>query len=264
MKVKSNKFYLAFDVGNTQTVIGVFKGKDLVRDWRMDTVKERTPGEYITIVNSFLKQVDISAKDMKAFVVCNVVPQIGGVISDFGLKYLNVRPVEVGSGINLGIKIAIDNPEELGADRIANAEAGLEEYGCPIIVVDFGTATTYDCVNENGEYVGGVILPGLKISAEVLHLKTAKLPNVKLKKPDNIIGRNTIDGINSGLFYGTIFQTEGVISSIKRELKSPRDVKVIATGGLSELIAKDIKCIDRIDQFLTLKGLRLILERNMV
>lgn len=257
-------YYLAFDIGNTQTVIGVFKGKDLVKDWRIDTIKERTSGEYAAVINGFFRQVSISAKDIKAFGVCNVVPSVSPAVNIFSAQFLNIRPLEVSVNMNLGIKIATHNPEELGADRIANAEAGLEEYGCPIIVVDFGTATTYDCVNENGEYVGGVILPGLKISAEVLHLKTAKLPNVELKKPDSIIGRNTIDGINSGLFYGTIFQTEGIVSGIKRELKSSKAVKVIATGGLAELIAKDIECIDKIDPFLTLKGLRLILEKNMV
>lgn len=257
-------YYLAFDIGNTQTVIGVFKDKDLIKSWRIDTIKERTSDEYIAIINGFFRQVGISAKDIKAFIVCNVVPSVSPAVNIFSAQFLNIKPIEVGVNVNLGVKIAIDNPDELGADRIANAEAGLEEYGCPIIIVDFGTATTYDCINENGEYVGGVILPGLKICAEVLHLKTAKLPNVEMKKPGNIIGKNTIDGINSGLFYGTIFQTEGIISGIKRELKSSKAVKVVATGGLAGLIAKDIKCIDRIDRFLTLKGLRLILEKNMV
>lgn len=256
-------YYLAFDIGNTQTVIGVFRDKDLIKSWRIDTIKERTPDEYISIIGGFFKQIGISAGDIKAFIVCNVVPSVDAVINIFGRQFLNIKPIEVGAGINLGIKIVIDNPEELGADRIANAEAGFEEYGGPVIIVDFGTATTYDCVNKKGEYIGGVILPGLKISAEALCLKTAKLPNVEIKKPANIIGKNTIDAINSGLFYGTIFQTEGIISGIKKELKPSKDVKVIAAGGLSGLIANDIKSIDKIDPFLTLKGLRLILEKNI-
>jgi type III pantothenate kinase len=172
-------------------------------------------------------------------------------------------PIEVEIGINIGIKIVIDDPNELGADRIANAVGGFEEYKGPIIIVDFGTATTYDCVNEKGEYLGGIILPGIGISAEALYLKTAKLPKVEIIKPDNIIGKNTVDGINSGLYYGTIFQTEGIISALKKELNFRKNSKVIATGGLSEFVSRDVKNIDVVDPFLTLKGLRLILEKNI-
>ncbi|MFH1288363.1 MAG: type III pantothenate kinase [bacterium] len=261
--IQMGNYYLAFDIGNTQSVIGIFRDKDLIKSWRIDTIKKRTSDEYISIIDDFFRQADISAKDIKAFIVCNVVPSVSPVVNIFSARFLNINPIEVGINMNLGIKIVIDNPKELGADRIANAEAGFEEYGCPIIIVDFGTATTYDCVNKKGEYVGGVILPGLKISAEVLCLKTAKLPKVEIKRPANIIGKNTIDVINSGLFYGTIFQTEGIIGGLKRELKSSEDIKVIATGGLAGLIAKDIKNIDTIDPFLTLKGLRLILEKNI-
>ncbi|MEW6088660.1 MAG: type III pantothenate kinase [bacterium] len=257
------KYYLGFDIGNTQTVIGIFRDNKLINNWRIDTIKERGADEYISIINGFFRKINISPKEIGAFIICNVVPQTRKTVNDFSLKYLNIRPIEVGVNLNLGIKISIDNPRELGADRIANAVASFEEYKGPVIIIDFGTATTYDCISKKGEYLGGIILPGLKISAEALYLKTAKLPKVEIKKPTRLIGRNTIDGINSGLIYGTIFQTEGIIAGLKKELKPSGDIKVISTGGLSGLVYKDIKCIDGNDPFLTLKGIRLILEKNM-
>lgn len=257
------KYYLAFDIGNTQTVIGIFRDSKLINNWRIDTVKKRPPDEYITIISNFLRQAKIPEKDIKAFIVCNVVPCVNKAINIFSAKYLNIKPVEVGVKLELGIKIAIDNPEELGADRIANAVAGYEEFKRPVIIVDFGTATTFDCVSRKGEYLGGIILPGIKISAEALYLRTAKLPKVEIMKPPNIIGRNTVDGINSGLFYGTIFQIEGIINALKKELRPSKNTEVIATGGLAEFVSKDIGNIDKIDPFLTLKGIRLILEKNI-
>lgn len=258
-----NKYYLAIDIGNTQTVVGVFSGKKLMKSWRIETVKGRKSDDYISIIDDFIRQINVSPENIQAFIICNVVPEADKEIKKFSVKYLKIIPIEVGININLGIKIAIDNPEEIGADRIANAVGGFDKYKGPIIIVDFGTATTYDCVSNKGEYLGGMILPGIKISAEVLNLKTAKLPNVEIKKPDNIIGKNTIEGINSGLYYGTIFQTEGIIHALKKELKYKCNPKVIATGGLSGFVSKDIKGIDVIDPFITLKGLRLILEKNI-
>lgn len=257
------KCYLAFDIGNTQTVIGIFNGSKLLKSWRINTIKGRKAEAYISIIDGFIREISISSKDIKAFIMCNVVPETIKEIKKFSVKHLNIIPIEVGINIDSGIKVVIDDPKELGADRIANAVGGFEEYKGPIIIVDFGTATTYDCINEKGEYLGGIILPGIKISAEVLFIKTAKLPNVEIMKPSNIIGKNTIDGINSGLFYGTIFQTEGIISALKKELRFKDNSKVIATGGLSEFVSKDVKSIDVVDPFLTLKGLRLILEKNI-
>ncbi|MDD5771958.1 MAG: type III pantothenate kinase [bacterium] len=259
----NDNYYLAFDIGNTQTSVGIFKGMKLLKSWRFDTVKGRKTNEYISLIDGFIKQINVSSKKIKAFIISNVVPETGKEVRKFSQKYLNIIPIEAGNKINLDIKIVIDNPEELGADRIANAVGGFKEYKGPVIIVDYGTATTYDCVSEKGEYLGGIILPGIKISAEVLYLKTAKLPKVEIIKPLNIIGKNTVDGINSGLYYGTIFQTEGIIRALKKELKFKENSKVIATGGLSGFLSKDVKSIDIVDPFLTLKGLRLILEKNI-
>lgn len=249
------------DVGNTNTVLGVYKGEELKYHWRIETSRNKTEDEYGMIVKSLLEHVGLSFEDINGIIISSVVPPIMSSLERMCHKYFNINPLIVGPGIKTGLNIKYDNPKEVGADRIVNAIAGIHLYGSPLIIVDFGTATTYCYINENKQYMGGAIAPGITISTEALYSRAAKLPRIEIVRPEGIIGKNTVSAMQAGILYGYVGQVEGIVARIKAQSK----VKpmVIATGGLAPLIAKESSTIDVVDPFLTLKGLQLIYQRNI-
>lgn len=252
---------LVIDVGNTNTVFGVYDGKKLLNHWRMETSKGKTSDEYGMFIVSLLSYEKIDVGKIEAVVIASVVPPIMYSLEHAIRKYFKLEPMVVGTGIKTGINIKYENPREVGADRIINAVAALELYGGPLIIVDFGTATTFCAVSSKGEYLGGVICPGIKISAEALFQKTAKLPKIDLVKPETVIGRNTVSSMQSGIIYGYVGEVDYIVRRMKKEMKED-NIKVIATGGLARLIASESETIDEINGLLTLEGLRIIYERN--
>lgn len=251
---------LVIDVGNTHTVIGVYKEEKLLGHWRISTNLEKTEDEYGILVKGLLDNSKLSLADIKGIVISCVVPPIIWILKKMSADYFKVSPIIVGAGIKTGIYIKTDNPKEVGADRIVNAIAAYKLYGGPVIIVDFGTATTFCAVNKDGVYLGGAIAPGIEISAEALAEKTAKLPKIEITKPQHSIGSNTIAAMKSGIFFGYLGLTNELIRRFKRELGE--DSLVVATGGYSELIGNECKLIDKINPFLTLIGLYLVYEMN--
>ena len=251
---------LVIDVGNTHTVIGVYKEEKLLGHWRISTNLKKTEDEYGILVKGLLDNSKLSLADIKGIVISCVVPPIIWILKKMSADYFKVSPIIVGPGIKTGIYIKTDNPKEVGADRIVNAIAAYKLYGGPVIIVDFGTATTFCAVNKDGVYLGGAIAPGIEISAEALAEKTAKLPKIEVTKPQNSIGSNTIAAMKSGIFFGYLGLTNELIRRFKRELGE--DSLVVATGGYSELIGNECKLIDKINPFLTLIGLYLVYEMN--
>ena len=252
---------LVFDVGNTNMVIGVYEGKNLVKDWRICTDIHKTSDEYGMIIGNLLAHDRIDIKSIDDVIISSVVPNVMHALENFCIKYCEKKPMIVGPGIKTGLNIKYDNPKQVGADRIVNAVAAIEKYGSPLIIVDFGTATTFCAISEKGEYLGGTICPGLKISSEALFNGAAKLPRVELHKPGKTICKTTVEAMQSGIIYGYVGQVEKIISMMKKELCN-EDVRVIATGGLSSLIHSETDSIDYVDKFLTLEGLRLIYRKN--
>jgi type III pantothenate kinase len=250
--------FLAIDVGNTQTVLGVYDGKTLTHHWRLQTTGGRTEDEYGVLVNNLLGGASVSRVD--GIAVSSVVPPLTHTIEEMCRKYLGVAPLIVGPGVRTGMPILYDKPQEVGADRIVNAIAAYDRTRTTTIIVDFGTATTFDYVSEKGEYVGGVIAPGLGIAADALFERTAKLYRVEFAKPRHVVGRNTVHAIQSGLIYGYVSLVDGLVTRIKKENRV--QARVIATGGFAPLLASEAETIDEVDEFLTLDGLRLIYERN--
>jgi type III pantothenate kinase len=261
---------LAIDIGNSNTVLGLYNSDspELVADWRITTHKNQTSDEYgVLFMNLFaMRQIDVSK--ISAIVVSSVVPPLDTTIRRLCERYFGLRPMFVEPGIKTGMPLLVDNPAELGADRIVNGVAAFARYGGPIIVVDFGTATTFDVISVRGEYVGGVIAPGLGISADALFSRAAKLARVDIKRPARVIGTNTIAHLQSGLFYGYIGLVDGILERMLAEIEagqpdgSVATPKVIATGGLAHMLHDDSKYITAIDDMLTLDGLRLLHERN--
>ena len=251
---------LTLDIGNTNIKAGVFNGPELVDYWRISTDRTKSSDEYgILLLNLFAHSKIDPAVD--GIIMSSVVPTINFTIEHMCSNYFNQTPMQVVPGIKTGINLKYENPRELGSDRIVNAVAAYELYGGPCIFIDFGTATTFGVVSERGEFLGGAICPGIKLASEALTERTSRLPKIELVKPESVIGRNSVSNMQSGLVYGFIGQVTYLIDCMKRELGAP-DAKVIATGGMSRLIASGTDAIDEIDGLLTLKGLRIIYERN--
>ncbi|WP_433751012.1 type III pantothenate kinase [Falsibacillus pallidus] len=248
------------DVGNTNIVLGVYDQEELKYHWRVETNRHKTEDEYGMVIKTLLEHVGLSFQAFDGIIISSVVPPIMFSLERMCHKYFQIKPLIVGPGIKTGLNIKYDNPREVGADRIVNAVAGIHEYGSPLIIVDFGTATTYCYINEDKQYMGGAIAPGISISTEALYSKAAKLPRIEIARPDDIIGKNTVSAMQSGILYGYVGQVEGIVNRMKAQ--SSKEPTVIATGGLATLIDKESKVIDVVDPFLTLKGLRLIYKRN--
>ena len=252
---------LAIDVGNTHIVLGVFDGTNLLASWRLSTNKERTADELGMFILGLFGHAGLSADQVEAVIVASVVPPIMYTLEHSIKKYFKLDPIVIGPGTKTGINIRYQNPKEVGTDRIVNAVAGYEMYGGPLIIVDMGTATTFCAISSKGEYLGGVICPGIKISAEALFQKAAKLPRIDLVRPDSVIGKNTVSSMQAGIFYGYVGQVDYIVKRMKHEMQEEH-VKVIATGGLARLIAEESKTIDLVTSTLTLEGLRIVYERN--
>ena len=251
---------LVIDVGNTNTVLGVYQGTALQALWRLATSREQTADEYgILILNLFTLE-KLPAADIRGIMISSVVPPLNYVLGEMARKYFKMEPVFLGPGTRTGMAILVETPQEVGADRIADAVAAYEKYGGPCIVVDFGTAITYDVISKKGEYLGGVICPGIGIAAEALFERTAKLPRVEIREPEHVIGTNTVNSIQSGLFYGAVAAVDGILDRLCQELGNA--TKVIATGGQAPLVAGASRYKPPIDSSLTLDGLRIIYERN--
>lgn len=251
---------LVLDTGNTNIVLGVYEGAELKHHWRMETYRQKTEDEYAMQVKALFSHVGLEFTDIDGIIISSVVPPVMFPLEQMCKKYFNQEPVVVGPGVKTGLNIKYENPREVGADRIVNAVAAISEYGSPLIIVDFGTATTYCYVNEHAEYMGGAIAPGINISMEALFDRASKLPRVELTRPEHVVGKNTVSAMQAGILYGYVGQVEGLVGRMKAESK--KVPTVIATGGLAPLIGKETDVIDVVDDYLTLKGLKLIYERN--
>lgn len=249
------------DVGNTNIVLGVHDGDTFKHYWRIETHRNRTGDEYGMVIKSLFDYAGLSFSEIKGIIISSVVPPIMPALERMCHIYFDVKPVIVGPGTKTGLNIKTDNPREVGADRIVNAVAAIHEYGCPLIIVDFGTATTFCYINEEKQYLGGAIAPGIGISTEALYTRASKLPRIDISRPEYVIGKNTVSAMQSGVLFGYVGQVEGIVKRIKEESQS--NPTVIATGGLAQLIADESTAIDIVDPYLTLKGLLLIYHRNV-
>ncbi|MDR0570104.1 MAG: type III pantothenate kinase [Clostridiales Family XIII bacterium] len=257
---------LAFDVGNSNIVMGIFENGKLIQDWRLETHNNKSADEYGMVINQLLDYEGLDAGAVKDVIISTVVPSSLYTLQHLSVKYFNKRALVIGPGVKTGLIVKYDNPKQVGADRIVNAVAALSKYGGPLIIVDLGTATTFCAVSDKWEYLGGSIAPGLKISSDALFEKTAKLPRVELEEPGHVICRNTIESMQSGLVYGHMGMVDYIVKKMKKELAKyvgeARPIKVIATGGVANMIDNGIDCIDIVDKQLTLEGLQLIYEKN--
>jgi len=252
---------LAINVGNTNIRFGVYEGKKLIAHWKLATNRGWTADEFGMYFVNFFNYEKLDISDIEAVIISSVVPPIMFSFEHAIEKYLKKKPIIIGPGVKTGINIKYENPRELGADRIANAVAAYEIYGGPAIVVDFGTATTFNAISSKGEFLGGAICPGILISAEALYQRTAKLPKIDLAKHGTAIGRNTAVGMQAGIFHGYVGQVNYLVKKIKQEMRE-ENAKVIATGGLAKFIAPEAESIDEVNGRLVLEGLRIIYEKN--
>jgi type III pantothenate kinase len=255
------RLIFVLDVGNTNTVLGVYEGEELKYHWRIETSRNKTEDEYGMVVKALFEHVGLSFHDISGIIISSVVPPIMFSLERMCQKYFHLKPLIIGPGIKTGLNIKYENPREVGADRIVNAVAGIHLYGSPLIIVDFGTATTYCYIDESKQYMGGAIAPGITISTEALYSRAAKLPRIEIARPNDIVGKNTVTAMQAGIVYGYVGQVEGIVSRMKAQSKI--EPKVIATGGLATLVAKESDIIDVVDPFLTLKGLQLIYTKNV-
>ncbi|WP_160036655.1 type III pantothenate kinase [Paenibacillus sp. An7] len=251
---------LVVDVGNSNIVLGIYKHRELLHHFRISTSRQSTVDEYGILTHNFFQMSGISTSDIEGVIISSVVPPLVNVLEEMCIKYVGKKPLIVGPGIKTGLNLRYENPREVGADRIVNAVAAIDQFNCPLVVVDFGTATTFDCIDGEGNYLGGAIVPGIGISTEALYQRASKLPRIELEKPKKVIGRNTIHAMQAGIVFGYAGQVDGIVERIKEEMQATP--KVIATGGLAELIASETKTIEVVSPMLTLEGLRIIYERN--
>ena len=254
---------LVIDIGNTETTLGVFEGEELRATWHMATAIHRMADEYATFMLNLLHNKGLNTADIKGIALCSVVPPLTATFEQLSQRYFQISPLIVASGVKTGVRIRMDNPREVGADRIANAAAAHHLYRGPIIIVDLGTATTFDTISKEGDYLGGAIAPGIATAAEALFTRASMLPRVELTRPKYAIGTNTIAAIQSGIIFGYVGLIEGIVARIQEELEEIEEkAEVVATGGYAELLAKETSIIDIVNPNLTLIGLRLIYMMN--
>lgn len=251
---------LVIDIGNTNIVYGIYDGEKLLHHWRVSTNRNSTADEYGVAIRTLFTYAGFNHADIDAIAIASVVPPLNPAIEQMCRRYFGIEPLVIGPGIKTGMPIRYENPREIGADRIVDAVAGYAKYGGPLIIVDFGTATTFGVISEDGAYLGGAICPGVGTSTEALFQRAARLPRIELVKPKSVIGKNTVAGMQAGIIYGYVGLVDGIVRRIMAELG--QKCRVVATGGLAELIAPETETIETVDQFLTLEGMRLVYLRN--